>query len=83
MAAHDDLLAWCSEVREGGVARLREVCAWTAQRSPLSWSAWEVMADLVALGHIEIDFQASRWQAVRPTLSLDPPTGPESEAVTA
>jgi hypothetical protein len=70
MAAHDDLLLWCSEVREGSVARLREACAWTAQKSPLSWSAWEVMSDLVALGHIEVDFETSRWQVVRPTLSL-------------
>lgn len=64
MSPYDDLLLWLSERREGGIASLRDACAWAAGLARPGLRGQDVLDDLLALGHVEV--QEGRW-AVTPS----------------
>lgn len=69
----DELLEWCSERQEGGIARFREAFEWLARRQrdlrghrdPLPWEL--TLYNLQILGHVEVDWKERCW-AVSPTV---------------
>jgi hypothetical protein len=73
----DLLLEWASERGEGSWSRFRDAYAWLEAGSdaPPWQSASLVARQMSALGHIEIDWRASRWQACPPLLTLLPAAG--------
>lgn len=66
--AYDELLRWCSEVRTGSVARLVAAARWSCRSIGEHRDERDVIADLQALGHVEVDWSSSRWQVAPTTL---------------
>jgi hypothetical protein len=67
------LLEWVSEFGGGSWPRLRDACAWLGARgtSDRWWSAHQ----LSCFGHLEIDWDAQRWAAPPPALTMLPRGG--------
>lgn len=69
----DELLEWCSEREQAGIASFREAFEWLARRQGdlqrhrelLSWEL--TLYNLQNLGHVEVDWKKRSW-AVSPTV---------------
>jgi hypothetical protein len=74
---YDLLLEWASERGSGTWQKFRDACEWL--RPAASRPGWETPGfaarQMSALGHLEIDWQASSWTAAPPVLTLLPSAG--------
>lgn len=73
--AGDELLRWASEAGSGSWERLRDACAYVAQKRSLSRRPWTLASDLAALGHLDIDWRTRAWSIAPPALNLVPDLG--------
>lgn len=75
---HDLLLEWASERSGGSWQQFRDAHEWLfADLPPRGWRptpSWSART-LTTLGHIEIDWQAAKWMASAPVLTLLPSAG--------
>lgn len=74
-SAGDELLRWVSEAGSGSWERLRDVCAFIAQKHGLSRRPWSLASDLSALGHLDIDWRTRSWSVAPPALNVVPGLG--------
>jgi hypothetical protein len=73
--AGDELLRWVSEVGSGTWEQLRKTSKYLMERHGLNLSASALGSNLSKLGHLEIDWENSRWAVVKPTLNVMPGMG--------
>lgn len=73
--AGDDLLRWVSEAGSGSWEKLRDVCAFLAQKYKVQIRPWRLANNLAALGHIDIDWTSRTWSVAPPALNLVPGLG--------
>ena len=66
MNPYDGLLAWVSERQAGSIGLLRSACDWASRLVP-DKSGLDLVADLEALGHIDV--RQGRWTVVPTVLS--------------
>ena len=69
-SAGDDLLRWVSEAGAGAWERLRDACAYVAQKHGIARRPWTLASDLSALGHLDIDWNTRSWSVSPPALNL-------------
>jgi hypothetical protein len=75
-SAGDDLLRWVSEAGSGSWERLRDACAYVAEKHPLrKRRPWTLATDLMALGHIDIDWRTRAWSVAPPAINVVPGLG--------
>jgi hypothetical protein len=74
-SAGDELLRWVSEAGSGSWERLRDVCAFLAQKHRLKMRPWVLASGLAALGHIDIDWRTRSWSVAPPALNIVPGLG--------
>lgn len=74
-SAGDDLLRWVSEGGAGSWERLRDACAYVAQKYALRQRPWTLASDLSALGHLDIDWKSRSWSVAPPAINLVPGLG--------
>lgn len=74
-AAGDDLLRWVSEAGAGSWERLRDACAYVAQKYGVERRPWTLATDLSALGHLDIDWRTRAWSVAPPAINLVPGLG--------
>jgi hypothetical protein len=74
---HDLLLEWASERGSGSWEQFRRAHEWLfpAQTRPAWMTPGFTSRMLATLGHLEIDWQARRWSAAPPVLTLLPSAG--------
>ena len=75
LTAGDELLRWVSEVGSGTWEQLRKTSKYLMERHGLNLSASALGSNLSKLGHLEIDWENSRWAVVKPTLNIMPGMG--------
>jgi hypothetical protein len=75
LTAGDELLRWVSEVGSGTWEQLRKTSKYLMERHGLNLSASALGSNLSKLGHLEIDWENSRWAVVKPTLNIIPGMG--------
>lgn len=73
--AGDELLRWASEAGSGSWERLRDACAYVAQKHSLTRRPWTLASDLAALGHLDVDWETRAWSIAPPALNLVPGLG--------
>lgn len=73
--AGDELLRWASEAGSGSWERLRDACAYVAQKHSLIRRPWTLASDLAALGHLDVDWKTRAWSIAPPALNLVPGLG--------
>jgi hypothetical protein len=74
---HDLLLEWMSERGSGSWQHFRDAHAWIgsqAEREPWETASFTAR-QMSALGHVEVDWSASRWSAAPPVLTILPSAG--------
>lgn len=72
----DDLLRWVSEAGSGSWERLRDACAYVAEKHGLrKRRPWTLATDLSALGHMDIDWRTRVWSVAPPTINVVPDLG--------
>jgi hypothetical protein len=74
-SAGDDLLRWVSEAGSGSWERLRDACAFVAQKYALQRRPWTLASDLSVLGHLDIDWKSRFWSVAPPAINLVPGLG--------
>lgn len=75
-SAGDDLLRWVSEAGSGSWERLRDACAYVAEKHVLRRRRpWTLATDLSALGHIDIDWRTRAWSVAPPAINVVPGLG--------
>lgn len=74
-SAGDDLLRWVSEAGAGSWERLRDVCAYVAQRHGIERRPWKFASELSALGHLDIDWRTRSWSVSPPAINVVPGLG--------
>src|SRR5215211_5024343 len=74
---HDLLLEWMSERVQGSWSQLRSAHSWLFAAERTGWRPTPGFTArmLATLGHIEIDWAASRWAAAPPVLTILPSAG--------
>jgi hypothetical protein len=75
LTAGDELLRWISEVGSGTWEQLRKTSKYLMERHALNLRDSKLGSNLSKLGHLEIDWENSRWAVVRPTLNVIPGMG--------
>lgn len=75
VSAGDELLRWVSESGSGSWDRLRDVCAFVAQKHHLQVRPWVLASGLAALGHLDIDWRTRSWSVAPPALNVVPGLG--------
>lgn len=80
--AHDWILQWVSEKGSGTLAEFKETWDWIQGLSDDDWhrdganKAWIEVADLAALGHLEISWEGKKeWSVAPPVLTMLPNSG--------
>lgn len=80
--AHDWILQWVSEKGSGTLAEFKEAWDWIRGLSEEDWhrdganKAWIEVADLAALGHLEISWEGEKeWSVAPPVLTMLPNSG--------
>lgn len=74
-SAGDDLLRWVSEAGSGSWERLRDACAYVAQKHGLERRPWTLATELSALGHLDIDWRTRSWSVSPPAINIVPGLG--------
>jgi hypothetical protein len=73
--AGKELLRWVSEVGSGNWDKLRDVCAFLAQKHRVQIRPWRLANNLAALGHLDIDWTTRTWSVAPPALNVVPGLG--------
>ena len=66
---YDLLLQWASERGEGSLTAFRQAYEWLAQAEADTYRWTWVLQSLQALGHLEVDWPARRWEVAPPTIA--------------
>lgn len=74
-SAGDNLLRWVSEAGSGSWERLRDACAYVAEKHRLQRRPWTLASELSALGHVDIDWKSRSWSVAPPAINLVPGLG--------
>jgi hypothetical protein len=74
-SAGDDLLRWVSEAGSGPWERMRDACAYVAEKHRLQRRPWTLASELSALGHVDIDWKSRSWSVAPPAVNLVPGLG--------
>lgn len=80
--AHDWILQWVSEKGSGTLAEFKDTWDWLQQFNDQNWhrdganKAWIEVADLAALGHLEISWEGRKeWAVAPPVMTMLPNSG--------
>jgi hypothetical protein len=80
--AHDWILQWVSEKGSGTLAEFKDAWDWLQRLNDENWhrdgatKAWIEVADLAALGHLEISWEGQKeWAVAPPVLTMLPNSG--------